>query len=140
MSVGKIGNRVTYTATTSESVRHAAIRMQEHGVGTLVVVDDDERPIGMLTDRDIVVRCLAERLDPDTTQIGDVMSVPVCSLLEDTPIESGLATMARVGVRRAAMIDPDGRLTGVLAVDDVLELLAEEVGSVGALLRTQVSI
>lgn len=109
-------------------------------MGTLVVVDDDERPIGMLTDRDIVVRCLAERLDPDTTQIGDVMSVPVCSLLEDTPIESGLATMARVGVRRAAMIDPDGRLTGVLAVDDVLELLAEEVGSVGALLRTQVSI
>ena len=137
MSAGKICTRITYTATPEESVRHAAIRMEQQGIGTVVVVDEYDRAVGMVTDRDIVLRCVAERLDPDQMRVGDVMSAPVCAVTEETAIETALSTMAGAQVRRAVVVDSDGMLVGVLALDDVLELLVEEAASIGALLRAQ---
>ncbi len=94
-------------------------------------------PVGMVTDRDLVLRCVAERLDPDQTSLRDIMSSPICSVIEDTPIESALATMAAAEVRRAVVIDSEGTLVGILALDDILELLIEETQAIGALLRGQ---
>jgi CBS domain-containing protein len=91
----------------------------------------------MVTDRDLVLRCVAERLDPDQTSLRDIMSSPICSVIEDTPIESALATMAAAEVRRAVVIDSEGTLVGILALDDILELLIEETQAIGALLRGQ---
>jgi signal-transduction protein with cAMP-binding, CBS, and nucleotidyltransferase domain len=105
------------------------------GVGTVVVLGGDGRPAGILTDRDITLRCVAERRDPDTTRVGSVMSVPVTCVHESTPIESALARMAGVHARRLVVVDEDERLVGILALDDVLELLAEELTIIGKLLR-----
>ena len=137
MSVGKICTRTVCFASPDEWIVDAARRMRDRDVGSLVVVDTQKLPIGMLTDRDIVVRCMAEGRDPETTPVADVMSTIVSSVSEDTPIETALATMGSVGVRRMVVTDEEGRLAGLLALDDALELLVEEVESIGRLLRAQ---
>lgn len=137
MSVGKICTRVTLTASADETARAVARRMAEHGVGSVVVVDDSGRPVGLVTDRDVAVRVVAPGLDPDRTEVAGFMSMPVHSVTEDAPIESALSGMAGAGVRRSVVTDSDGALVGILALDDVLELLVEEAEAVGALIRSQ---
>lgn len=137
MSAGRICTRVTHTAVPDETVRAAATRMDREGVGTLVVVDGASRPVGIVTDRDLAVRCVGRGLDPDESRVSTVMSAPVSSVHEDTPIESALRTMAGARIRRCPVIGTDGTLVGLLALDDVLDLLAEEVEAIGALVRMQ---
>jgi CBS domain-containing protein len=133
--IGRICTRTVYFASPDETVDEAAQRMRQEDVGTLVVVDDDRKPIGLLTDRDVVVRCVADDRDPKRTYIEDVMSAPVVSAPEATPIEDALARMATSARRRIVVTDAEGRLAGILSLDDVLELLAEEGGTIGRLLR-----
>ena len=132
MSVGRICVRVVHYAKPGESVREAACRMATADVGTLVVVDPPSVPAGILTDRD-VMRSLAAGLDPDRTRLESVMGKPVVTIDEAAPIEEGLSRMASHEVRRLVVTDARGRLVGILSMDDVLELLAEELTTVGKL-------
>ena len=95
MSVGRICVRHVDVAAPNESTLIAAQRMQNRHVGTLVVVDQERRPQGILTDRDLVVQVLAQSRDPDRTHVGDVMSRLPTLVYEDTPIEEALAVMAQ---------------------------------------------
>jgi CBS domain-containing protein len=108
--------------------------MAEHDVGTIVVVDAERRPVGVLTDRDIALRCVAQEKDPKATSVGSVMTAPIVSVSESTAIESALARMAGIHARRLAVVDAEDRLIGILAMDDVLELLIEEAELVGKIL------
>lgn len=135
MSTGKLCVRRVVFAEAGESVREAALRMTREEVGTLVVLDEARRPTGILTDRDVLVRCVAPGRDPETTSIGDVMSAPVAVVVEATPIEDALERMRVLRVRRLPVVDARGALVGILALDDVLELVAEEAATIGALLR-----
>lgn len=134
MSAGRICNRSVVVASPEESAREGARRMAKHNVGTLVVVDSENRPIGILTDRDITVRCVAADLDPDASLIADVMTAPVETVREATAIEDALAMMAGTAARRMPVVDEDDLLVGILALDDVLELLIEETETIGRLL------
>lgn len=134
MSTGKICSRSVVVVGPEESVREAARRMDQYGVGTLVVQEDGQTLLGILSDRDIAIRCVARDLDPDTDTVGDVMTSPVRSVEEGTPIEDALALMAAAGVRRLPVIDEDERVIGILSVDDVLGLLSEEIATIGQLL------
>lgn len=134
MSAGAICVRSVQVASPDEMVRAVAERMAAAGVGTVVVLDSEQHPAGILTDRDVALRCVAARRDPDTTAVRDVMSGPVACIHESTPIESALSRMTGVRARRLAVVDDEERLVGVLALDDVLELLAEEVTTIGKLL------
>lgn len=134
MSAGAICVRSVQVASPDETVRAVAERMAAAGVGTVVVLDSEQHPAGILTDRDVALRCVAARRDPDTTAVRDVMSAPVACIHESTPIESALSRMTGVRARRLAVVDDEERLVGVLALDDVLELLAEEVTTIGKLL------
>lgn len=138
MSVGKICQRTVITAEADESVLAAAIRMRRQGIGVLVVLDEKRRLVGMLTDRDVVARCVALGKVPRDAKIGDVMTQPVKAVGEDTPIELALAFMRSGGFRRVPVVDRKGRLAGLLALDDVLALLAEEFGQIGKLLAKSV--
>jgi CBS domain-containing protein len=131
MSVGKICTRTVYTADREESTLAAAHRMKGKNVGTLVVLDEDKKPVGILTDRDLVERVLALGLQPDATRVGDVMSGHPRCVDEGAPIEDALVTMRGLGVRRMPVVDPGGRLAGMVSVDDVLQLLTEELGQIG---------
>ena len=133
--VGRICTRSVFIADAEETVREAAQRMRKEQVGTLVVLDAERRPAGIVTDRDITLRCVAEGLDPETTQIGAVMTAPVLGVPEATPIEDAIRHMASASLKRFVVTDEAGRLAGILALDDVLELIAEESKAIGRLVR-----
>ena len=141
MTVGGICSRVVASASSQETIRAAAQRMAEHDVGTLVVLDttDGAKSVGIVTDRDIVTRCVAASLDPDRHRVSSVMTSPVHSVDEQTPVEEAMQTMARVGTRRLVVLGEAGRPVGVLSLDDVLDLLADEAGAIGRLLAKQQS-
>jgi CBS domain-containing protein len=109
--------------------------MSEANVGALVVVDEKGYPVGIVTDRDLALRCLAGDCDPSTMLVSTIMTAPVVCVGESTPIEDALKQMARISARRLAVTDEKGRLAGLLALDDVLELLVEEAETIGRLLK-----
>ena len=139
MSIGRICSRVVATATPEETVRVAARRMLRNEVGTLVVVEGggDNHPVGLLTDRDIALRCVAGDLDPDKALVSTVMTTPVQALNEETTIEDAIHRMARMGTRRLVVTGEEGRLAGILSLDDVLGLVVGEVTSIGEILDKQ---
>jgi len=135
MSTGRICTRTVVTASARESVLEVARRMEEHGVGTVVVVDENAKPVGIVTDRDLVLRCIAAELEPAGTRVSDVMTQEVRTVDESTPIEQALRTMAGAGTRRLVVTGTGGKLAGLLSMDDFVELLAEEATSLGEIVR-----
>jgi CBS domain-containing protein len=137
MSAGRICRREVHVAGLGESVRAVAQRMRELNVGTVVVKDERGRPAGILTDRDLAVRVIAEDKDPKMTPVLEVMTVVPKTVREETPIEDVLGLMRSTRCRRIPVVGRDDRLVGLITLDDVLELLAEEFGTIGGLLRAE---
>ena len=132
MKVGELCVRKVEVSSPRDGALQAARKMAEAQVGTLVVVDELGRPLGIVTDRDLMVRCIAEERDPRRTSVGDVMSGPVAWVHEDTSLEDALEEMARLRVRRFAVVDARERLVGLLALDDAL---CRELGEASLLAR-----
>jgi CBS domain-containing protein len=130
------------TVRRSDEITQAARAMRQHHVGYLVVTEPDpadgsERPVGVLTDRDIVVTVLAGEADPRTLRVGDVMTQnPVVVPESDSP-EKALEAMRRIGVRRVPVVDARGRLVGVLSLDDILDVLAEDLQQLSSAVRKE---
>ena len=117
------------TTTSSEALRDAARTMREGDFGSMPVVDDG-RLVGILTDRDIVVRGVAEGLDPKVARVGDVASRTPVAVAPDQDLDEAMELMAEHRVRRLPVID-DGRLVGVLSQADVaLEAKEKKTGEV----------
>jgi CBS domain-containing protein len=113
--------------------------MREYEVGTVLVVNGNgaNRALGIVTDRDIAIRCVAERIDPETTPVSQVMTAPVHSVDEQTPLKEAITRMAIAGTRRLIVTGEADRLVGILSLDDVLDLLVEEIEPIGRLLAKQ---
>jgi len=105
--------------TAQMTVRDAARLMDEEDVGSLPVVDEGERLIGILTDRDVAVRVVGRGLDSDTTVVGDVASRDVVALTPDNDLDDALRLMAREQVRRVPIVAGENQLVGMLAQADV---------------------
>jgi CBS domain-containing protein len=119
----------------------AANRMRERHVGYLVVVEPmapgleppgrlGEKPIGVLTDRDLVVTVMAGGADPRLLKVEDVMTRRAVTAYDDESVGDALLKMRSIGVRRLPVISAKGALVGVLSVDDVLDSLASELRDV----------
>lgn len=130
MSCGAVCVRSVQVASPGETVLAASRRMAAAGVGTLVVLDEERRPVGIVTDRDVLVRCVAAEGDPAAMTLAAVMSAPVKHVYEGTSLEEALAAMAGAHARRLVVLDGQERLAGILALDEVVELLAEEAGAI----------
>ena len=105
------------------SVRDAARAMKRAGVGCLVVVSDD-RPVGILTDRDLCLRAIAPRVERTAPlRVRDVMTTPVECLPVDATVHAAVGLMRALGVRRLPLVDDQGSLQGLVALDDLLALL-----------------
>ena len=137
MSVGRICTRYVDLADADETVQAAARRMYERQVGTLVILNPAKEPIGILTDRDLVVRVLARGEDPRQTQVGAVMTKDPKTVSERTPIEQALSLMRSGSCRRLPVVGDDGTLVGLVSLDDILSLLAEEFAQVGTLVEKE---
>ena len=134
MDVGKLCRRRAVTIDTRADLVEAARLMREAHVGFLVV-SDGARLCGVLTDRDIVLEAVACGVSPDQVTVGDAMTVNPVTLTEDTALDQALECLRAAGVRRAPVVDDGGRITGVLSLDDVLDHLADQLGSVAGSLR-----
>jgi CBS domain-containing protein len=106
------------TISPGESLREAARRMKAAGVGALVVTEQD-RIVGILTDRDIVVRSTAEGTRPAEADVRSAMTPQVIDCREDEALEEAATRMARGAVRRVVVVDGDQRVVGLLSVDDL---------------------
>ena len=137
MSVGRICTRIVELAEPEESVRSAARRMVGRRVGTLIVTDTSRRPIGLVTDRDLVARVLAEGMSGDETPVAEVMTRAPATVDEETPIERALMLMRAHAVRRLPVVGGDGVLIGLVSLDDILSLLAEEFREIGTLIEKE---
>lgn len=135
MTVGQICNREVDTAEPQETVRAAAQRMGSRSVGTLLVLDRQRRPIGIVTDRDLAVRVVGEGHDANATRVSDVMSADPRTVSELAPVEDAIAIMRTHGVRRVPVVSPQGELVGMVTLDDVLSLLAEDLWSMRRVLQ-----
>jgi CBS domain-containing protein len=130
MSIGLICSRDTIVVRREESIFTAAKLMREHHVGSVVVVEDTPeglKPVGMLTDRDMVVEIIAMDLAPQTVTVGDVMSFDLVTAREHDGIWGTLKRMRSQGIRRLPVVDDQSRLIGIISVDDLLELLVGEL-------------
>jgi CBS domain-containing protein len=125
------------TIHRNATVEAAAQMMRASHIGNVIVVDATEtrKPVGIITDRDIAVEVVAQGLVPAQTTVGSVMSAPVVSLSEDDSFIEALDKMSARGVRRAPVLDRDGRLKGLVSVDDLVPLIARELAKIGALIR-----
>ena len=133
LSAGDICTRNVAFTHRAMPVRDAAQLMRQHHVGSLVVVDETDEGrlvVGMLTDRDIVTGIVAKDVDPKMVTVGDVMSADLVTAVEEDSIVDLLATMRRKGVRRIPIVDAEGVLVGLAALDDLLEVIAEELSLV----------
>jgi CBS domain-containing protein len=133
MTAGEFCNRQVVFCEPSEPVIEVARRMRDHHVGSLVVLDGARRPVGIVTDRDLAVRALAAGVDPGATPVSAVMSSPVSTAPESEPLERTLQRMRVQGVRRLPVVDAQGALQGLVAMDDLLELFARQVAELVAL-------
>jgi CBS domain-containing protein len=91
----------------------------------------------MLTDRDIVVEVLAEDVDPQSVAVGDIMSASLITAREEDELLDVVARMRNYGVRRMPVVNAQGGLEGILAVDDILELLAEQINGLAGLVTIE---
>ena len=136
MSIGDICNREVVFVNRDVTV-HAACRLMRHyHVGSLVVVDevsgvDGKRvPVGILTDRDIVVEVDAMDLDAKVMTAGDIMSPDLVTAPESLCISAAIELMRIRGIRRLPIVDDENRLVGIVAIDDLLAVLAEEFSAI----------
>ena len=128
------------TAVADESIAECAKRMHAEHVGCLVIVektDGIQVPVGMLTDRDIAIEVVAFGLDPAVMTAGDVMSEKPAVVEEDDDLLDALALMREHGARRLPVTGADGALVGIIAFDNLLEALAQQVDGMIGVLKAQ---
>ncbi len=133
MNAGEICNREVVVAYRNMSLVEAANLMREHHVGSLVVVVDrlSERvPVGMLTDRDLAVAVVAKELDPRKINVGEVLGDELFTVREKDSVTDVLRLMRERGVRRVPVVTHSGALAGIVTIDDVLDIVAEQLGDV----------
>lgn len=131
MPIGEICQREVVITEFKDSVLHAAQLMRKHHVGDVVVVNKSNGsslPVGIITDRDLVIEILAPELDPKTLTIADIMVSELATVKEDTGVFEAIRYMRIKGVRRMPVVDDNGNLVGVVTLDDLFSLLVEELG------------
>jgi CBS domain-containing protein len=135
MSIGKVCVRTVVTVRPEETVLAAAQRMQQYNVGALVVVEG-RQPVGIVTDRDLVVRALATEGAPQELEIRAVMSSHLVCVPEQTALEYAMNLMRGYQIRRLVVVNDARELVGIFSLDDMLELLGEEQTAIAELLRS----
>lgn len=134
MRISDICTRNVIHIGAAASVREAAEKMRKHHVGSIVVVDkpNGERiPVGIITDRDIVVAVVAPGVEAQSLIVGDVMSRQPATCSEDEDIFGAIETMCGRGVRRLPVLNAKGGLAGMLSTDDIYGALSTHMKELG---------
>jgi CBS domain-containing protein len=124
------------TANPDHSIVDASKLMSEHDVGCIVVERDGE-PVGIVTDRDIAIDVVAAGKDPADTMLSDVMSRDPITAHKSDGIYKLAESMRDNGVRRMPLVDDDGELAGIITLDDVFVLVADEMHGLSEVIRAE---
>jgi CBS domain-containing protein len=134
MTIESLLSRPVATLSRTATCAEAARRMRRQNIGS-IVVEEDGVPIGMVTDRDLAVRVVAEELDAGSVTVAQVMSAFPTFLTPRRDLRAALDAMQEMGVRRLPAVNAKGRVVGMLSLDDVLIELADQLGQVKKLLQ-----
>ncbi|MBZ4329501.1 CBS domain-containing protein [Corallococcus interemptor] len=135
MSLARFCRKPVAIIQPTQSVSEAAEALRDQHVGALVVVQQDLRPVGMLTDRDIVTRVLAARKDPAATPVSDAMSSRPVVVRQEDSIDRTLFAFRQHRVRRLPIVDEQGHVAGLVSLDDLWVLLSAELDQTAAAVR-----
>ena len=130
MNIGTICSRETIIAEAVDSLLATARLMRKHHVGSLIIVNRENggvRPVGIITDRDIVVQAISEEIDLNSLTAGDIMSRNLLIARENDDLFEAFESMCMNGIRRMPVVDEEGLLAGILSVDDLLEVIVDEM-------------
>jgi CBS domain-containing protein len=130
------GKQELVTATPDHSIVDAAKLMAENEVGSLVVERDDE-PIGIVTDRDFALGIVAAEKDPEVSTVSDLMTRDPVTVHADDGVYELAEAMRDSGVRRMPVVDDDGLLAGIVTLDDVFVLIADEMHGLSEVVRAE---
>ncbi|AGA34986.1 CBS domain protein [Thioalkalivibrio nitratireducens DSM 14787] len=141
MSVGEICNKEVVSIDRKASVYEAARMMRNHHVGSLVVVDQNSttpmKPVGIVTDRDLVVEIMAKEVPEEVLTAGDIIAPELLTARESDGIWETIMRMRAMGVRRLPVVNAGGNLSGILTMDDLLKFLADEFSDIVRLIRRE---
>lgn len=140
MNIGDICSRAVVSIGAGEPVQRAAELMRQYHVGSLVVTEDANGglgPVGIVTDRDIVIEIVAKNVDPGTLTVGDIMSEEPLIANEEDDVDEVLDDMRKEGVRRIPVVDENGAVVGVFALDDLLQIMATQMDLVAGIVGAQ---
>jgi CBS domain-containing protein len=143
MTIGSICTHRVITVDRHVDIAAAAEVMRENHIGYLIVTDaasGGASPVGVLTDRDIIVKVMAKDVDPHTLMVGDVMTPEPLTAAEDDGISETLHRMRRLGVRRVPVVGARGQVTGVLSIDDVVDHLVGQLTDVAGSIRNELKL
>jgi len=141
MTAGEYCNREVIIAEQNTSIAEAAMLMKQHHVGDLVVVESQGEkniPVGIVTDRDIVIEVIAKNIAPDLLTIKDIMSTALITVDEKETLLDTLDLMQKQGVRRV-IVEAQGCLQGLLTADDAIELIAEAMNNLTKLVKREIN-
>ena len=137
MPIEGLVKRPVQSLPPDASCAEAARLMRDAKVGSIVVTRDG-RPLGMVTDRDLAVRVMAEGIDAERVAIGEIMSGEPIFLSGERDIAQVVAAMRDLGVRRIPIVDAEGLLSGVVALDDLVLLLADQLTGLARCIRREI--
>ena len=138
MTVGSICTRRVVTVARDIDIARAAIVMRDNGIGYLIVTEPaDALPVGVITDRDIVVKVVARDVDPHSVTVGDVMTREPLIAADDDSIGDTLRRMRELGVRRVPVVGAGALVCGVLSIDDVLDNVVGQLSDVSGSIRNE---
>lgn len=127
MKLCDLFTKLVVTATADESLQAIALRMQEHNVGAVVIVEN-ENPVGIITDRDLALALGSQGIPPQA-QAKRIMKRQVLAIPEDTSIFAATKFMQECEVRRLPIVDREDRLVGIVTLDDLVRYLARELSN-----------
>ncbi|MEJ2689391.1 MAG: CBS domain-containing protein [Deltaproteobacteria bacterium] len=139
MKVGEACNREVVIIDRKARIVDAARLMRTYHIGDVVVVEErpiGKIPVGIITDRDIIVELIAKEVDFQSVSIEDCMTFELLQAREDDDLRDALERMRAKGVRRIPVVSGNGVLQGILTFDDMIELIAEQVSDLVALMQT----
>ncbi len=129
--IGKVCTKSVVTASPDMTVAQAAQLMLAKNVGT-VVVANGMKPVGLLTDRDIAVDVVGRGKNPATTHLSDVMRKALTVIREEAGILDAAKLFGKTGVRRLPVVNKAGKMVGIIALDDLIMLLGDEMAHMAA--------
>jgi CBS domain-containing protein len=131
MNIGELCTRETVCCRTDSSLLSVAQLMREHHVGDIVVVVEESTgakvPVGIITDRDLVIEVLAKAVSPSDLTAKDLLTEPLVKAREDDAVYETIERMQAKGIRRVPVVNSRGALVGILTLDDISEYLTEEL-------------